>query len=150
MLQPHHHACFIEAAEVFLPTAAGAVGFFPSLTQAFGAGAFEPDGHRFAQLIQHCDAEAVSVFEREWDRLQRELTEIVDDVGVILVPGPLTQTKYDAGRGFAPKLQRQITVQRETKAARELRRDVLRLPLRDERRVAYFESGPLSTQFVAT
>ena len=82
-------------------------------------------------------------FKDEWDRLR----DSFEGKGVA---GPLDASADDAGRGISGHLQRRITEQSEQVERDALHRDMLQLPARDTRRVAWLTCDRLSSQWVSS
>ena len=139
-------ACVIEAAEQAIDRATDhggprhARGHFAHLEPAFGAGAFDPGGHRFSRFIQSGLVTA-GEWADAWETIRRR-TQGSE------VRGPLTQPIGQAGHGCGTHLQRQITEQIEQIERDALHRDILLLPRTDTRRIAWLAVDRLSSQWV--
>ena len=139
-------ACFIEAASRFLdraPVTGGPRslrGYFPSLEQTFGTGAFDHGGLRFTQYLQS-GSQPAQDFRSEWEDLQ-------DRIGDSGISGPLDDSAALAGSQAGSHFQHAITVQIESVQRAQLHRDIMELPRHDTRRQAWLAVDRLSSQFV--
>ena len=145
-------ASFIRACETFLDRGDGAhhsPGFFPCLTELFGAGAFESGGHRFSTFLAS-GLSSADVYASAWSRVVLAAGNPTD--------GPLSLAAADAGRdGAASGFQRALTNQIETHQAHLLDADLAQLPpvliggkqMQDPRLASWREGCKFGRAFVA-
>ena len=117
-------------------------GYFPQLTDVFGAGAFDPQGSRLSDYLTSLE-ETTFELRDAWDELR-------DRVANQTVTGPLDAAAADAGRGHPDHLQRRITEQLEQIERDQLHRDMQQLPTTDTRRLAWYAVDRLSSQWVSS
>ena len=144
-------SCLIESAERFLSRGAGpgtirtTQGIFPMLRRTFGQWAFDSGPHRFCHRFAAFNS---------WGRTGAELAgcwqQMQQVLGDSAVAGPLHDGSDDAGDMVmgSGRLQHRITVQLETVLHDQLHRDMMQLPVRDTRRVAWVAADRYSTQWV--
>ena len=142
-----------SVASTFLDGAAGVRGFFPSLVQTFGDGAFEVGGHRFARFLdpERVDADARLVTPRAlrdaWRSMRDEHGQA--HYGDEPSSGPLALQAIDAGRSGERRLQRALTRQMERARATVVQQRMMRLPADSEVRRAWLDVDIFSHQFLA-
>ena len=142
-----------SVASTFLDGAAGVRGFFPSLVQTFGDGAFEVGGHRFARFLdpERVDADARLVTPRAlrdaWRSMRDEHGQA--HYGDEPSSGPLALQAIDAGLSGERRLQRALTRQMERARATVVQQRMMRLPADSEVRRAWLDVDIFSHQFLA-
>jgi hypothetical protein len=126
-------------------------GFAPALgAELLGAHSFD-DGNqstRFRHFLATSDSPTAGHFQEAWDELRRE-TALPGADGP--TEGPLSVPAEGAGcvdGEVYSKPQHQLTVQREGIAFETLNKDIMALPPRDQRRLAWMGMGTFSTPII--
>jgi len=148
--------------DVGLPAGAVLPGCFPSLAVFFGGGAFDAGGHRFAIFLQSGLPTAAALGAR-WAQMRGWLGAALPDHGplshdVAMAGARLADVDPEDGdEPQASRLQRALTRQLETHAARALDHDLRQLPaiqalgdtVPDPRLAAWTEGCSIGRAFVA-
>ena len=125
-------------------------GFMPELQPWLGAGSFDAgnENTRFAHVVQSgCDWG--KNLEELWEGFVEECTVggVAPEEGILSVP---CESAGWCGEKLIIKVQREITKMREDVRFAMLSNDAKKLNWKDERRIAFMDSQPESTKFVAS